>query len=162
MQKKQLALDTNILFDLAHDKDFAHTFREVLQQRGYSLKVPPTVVQELGFYALRKQVPETPFALKALQNMREWGILPFDLVPTGHTITSEFSAKLIRKGFLPEGEFNDGLILAETSLACIHVLATRDFHILGIGEAYLKTQFDESDLMPVAAFHPNILLTALR
>jgi len=36
-----LALDTNLLFDLAADKDFAHTFREVYQERGYSLVVPP-------------------------------------------------------------------------------------------------------------------------
>jgi hypothetical protein len=34
-KKKLLALDTNLLFDLAADKDFAHTFREVYQERGY-------------------------------------------------------------------------------------------------------------------------------
>jgi len=42
-QKKLLALDTNLLFDLAAEKDFAHAFREVYQERGYSLVVPPTV-----------------------------------------------------------------------------------------------------------------------
>jgi hypothetical protein len=41
-KKKLLALDTNLLFDLAADKDFAHTFREVYQERGYSLVVPPS------------------------------------------------------------------------------------------------------------------------
>jgi hypothetical protein len=35
-KKKLLALDTNLLFDLAADKDFAHTFREVYQEHGYS------------------------------------------------------------------------------------------------------------------------------
>ena len=34
-QKKQLSLDANFVFDLAADKDFAHTFREVYQERGY-------------------------------------------------------------------------------------------------------------------------------
>jgi hypothetical protein len=38
-QKKLLAPDTNLLFDLAGEKDFAHTFREVDQERGYSLVV---------------------------------------------------------------------------------------------------------------------------
>jgi hypothetical protein len=47
-KKKLLALDTNLLFDLAADKDFAHTFREVYQERGYSLVVPPTAIQELA------------------------------------------------------------------------------------------------------------------
>ena len=39
-QKKQLALDTNVLFDLAAEKDFAHSFREVYQERGFSLEFP--------------------------------------------------------------------------------------------------------------------------
>lgn len=47
--KRQLAVDTNVLFDLAGDRDFAHTFREVFQERGYVIKVPPTVIQELAF-----------------------------------------------------------------------------------------------------------------
>jgi predicted nucleic acid-binding protein len=73
-QKKLLALDTNLLFDLAAEKDFAHAFREVYQERGYSLVVPPTVIQELTYYALVKQCAETPLALKALQQMRAWGL----------------------------------------------------------------------------------------
>ena len=160
--KKQLALDANILFDLTQEKDFSHTFREVLQERGYSLKVPPTVIQELTYYALDKQCDETPFALKALQQMRAWGIMAWDLIPTGHAITEQFSNNLIRKGFLPEGEFNDGLILAEVSLACIPVLATSDGHLLNIDSSYLRIQFEDSDLFPVGVFHPKQLLAALK
>jgi hypothetical protein len=33
---KHLALDSNILIDLAGEEDYAHTFREEFQQRGYS------------------------------------------------------------------------------------------------------------------------------
>jgi hypothetical protein len=43
-QKKKFALDTNVLLDLAADKDFAHTFREVFQEKGYALMVPPTAI----------------------------------------------------------------------------------------------------------------------
>ena len=53
-QKKKLGLDTNFLLDLAADKDFAHTFREVFQERGYLLVVPPTAVQELTYAATYK------------------------------------------------------------------------------------------------------------
>src|SRR5882672_3478125 len=113
-QKKQLALDTNVLFYLAKEYDFAHTFKEVHQERSYSLIVPPTVVQELTHWAIEKKGLEGSLAMKALREMKAWGLLPFDLVPTGHAVTERFSHKLITKGFLPEGEFNDGLILAET------------------------------------------------
>jgi len=45
--RKQLALDTNLLLDLAADGDFAHDFKEVFQSRGYCLLAPPTVLSEL-------------------------------------------------------------------------------------------------------------------
>ena len=35
--KKQLALDSNLLLDLAGEKDFAHEFREEFQRRGYAI-----------------------------------------------------------------------------------------------------------------------------
>lgn len=160
-QKKQLALDTNVLFDLAAKEDFAHTFREVYQERGFSLKVPPTVIQELTYYALEKQCAETPLALHALEEMRNWRLESYDLKSVGHGITERFSEKLMRLGLLPEGEFNDGLILAETSLAYIPALVTSDGDLLNIDEARLKVCFDEADLSPVQIFHPKPLLKAL-
>ncbi len=156
-----MALDTNLLFDLAAGRDFAHTFREVYQERGYSLTVPPTTIQELAYCALEKQSAETPLALKALQRMRAWGLAPFDLKSVGHGITEQFSQKLLRVGLLPEGEFNDGLILAETSLAGIPVLATSDADLLDIEEIPLRVQFEESDLLPVQICHPKLLLKAM-
>jgi len=50
-QKKQLSLDTNLLFDLAGENDFAHDFREVFQNKGYALVLPPTAVHELSVNA---------------------------------------------------------------------------------------------------------------
>ena len=46
--KKSLALDTNLLLDLAGERDFAHEFKEEFSSRGYALLVPPTVVAELA------------------------------------------------------------------------------------------------------------------
>ncbi len=90
-QKKKFALDTNVLLDLAADKDFAHTFREVFQEKGYLLMVPPTVIQELAYAATHKSDEEQRLAHRALAHralacMREWGLGPFDLVPVGHGI----------------------------------------------------------------------------
>jgi len=159
--KKKLALDTNVLFDLANESDFTHTFREVHQERGYSLEVPPTVIQELSHLALETHCNESALALKALQKIRSWGLLPFDLIPTGHALAEQFSKKLIDKGFLPEGEFNDGLILAETALVSIPILATSDKHLLHIDNAVLRVQLEDSDLSAVSVVHPKTLLGAL-
>jgi len=54
-QRKQFALDSNVLFDLAEGKDFAHTFKEIAEERGYALRIPPTVVQELSHLAFEKK-----------------------------------------------------------------------------------------------------------
>lgn len=37
--RKRLSLDTNVLFDLADGKDFAHDFREAYQRKGYTLVI---------------------------------------------------------------------------------------------------------------------------
>ena len=39
--KKQLALDANLLLDLAEGKDFAHDFKDEFQARGYEFLLPP-------------------------------------------------------------------------------------------------------------------------
>src|SRR5438128_8955985 len=106
--KKQFALDTNVLFDLARNEDFAHTFLEASIERGYFLFVTPTVVQELDF--LRSDPEEGKLAFRALSRMLDWKITPYDLIAVGHGITEQFAHSLIRKGILPEAEFNDGQI----------------------------------------------------
>ncbi|MGH7943338.1 MAG: hypothetical protein ACREFR_19945 [Limisphaerales bacterium] len=141
-------------------KIFAHTFREVFQESGYILRVPPTVIQELTFHALKSGGSDGDRALRALQQMRKWEILPFDLLPAGHAIAEQFFRKLNNKGFL-DGEFNDGLILAETSLACIPMLVTSDSDLLVIDEVAQRVQFEDSDLFPVAVAHPRKLLKAM-
>jgi hypothetical protein len=43
LDRKQLAVDTNLLLDLAAKADFAWDFKEEFQSRGYILRVTPTV-----------------------------------------------------------------------------------------------------------------------
>jgi hypothetical protein len=78
-QKKSLALDTNLLLDLAGEKDFAHEFREEFFGRGYSLLVPPTVVTELTFFALQEHAPQRELAVAALDKISAWNCVPFEL-----------------------------------------------------------------------------------
>jgi PIN domain len=159
---KPLALDSNLPLDLAEGLDAAHTFREILQERGYALIIPPTVVTELTFKAEDKENPaKAALAMRALQSLREWGIQPFDLKSVGHGIAEEFSRRLIDRCLLPEEEFNDGVILAETALFGIPVLVTSDHHLLDIPGENLRVEFDAADLAPVLVTHPRDLLRAL-
>ncbi len=93
-QKKSLAVDSNLLFDLAAKKDFALAFLEVAREKGYTLHLPPTVIQELTFAAFHKHGEETELALVALTNIRVWKIVPFDLIAVGHGITEQFARHL--------------------------------------------------------------------
>ena len=74
--KKSLALDTNLLLDLAGEKDFAHEFKEEFSSRGYSLLVPPTVVAELAFFASLKDAPQHDIASIALEKIGAWKCQP--------------------------------------------------------------------------------------
>ena len=115
--KKSLALDTNLLLDLAGEKDFAHEFKEEFSSRGYSLLVPPTVVAELAYFASRTDASQHDLANVALEKFGVWKCQPFSLSSTQLVIATRFAARLMDAALIPETEQNDGKILAQTSLA---------------------------------------------
>ena len=160
--KKSLALDTNLLLDLAGDKDFAHEFKEEFFRRNYSLFVPPTVVAELAFFASLPDAPQWEIARVALEKMCKWKCQPFALSSTQLAIAIRFATRLMDASLIPETEQNDGKILAQTSQAGIPLLVTSDKHLLNIDEDALLLAFNEADLAPVHPVHPMRLLRALR
>jgi hypothetical protein len=160
--KKSLALDTNLLLDLAGEKDFAHDFKEQFFSRGYSLFVPPTVVAELAFFASLPDAPQNVIARGALEKMSGWKCQPFTLSSTHLTIAMRFASRLMEAALIPETEQNDGKILAQTSLAGIPLLVTSDKHLLNVDENALLLAFNEADLHLVHPVHPKNLLRALR
>jgi predicted nucleic acid-binding protein len=162
--KKELALDSNVLFDLADGREFAHALLEILREQGFKLVVPPTVVQEIVLIAgdIREATNKRDLATKALENMLDWGIVPYDLRSVGHGITEQFAKCLIHKGLLPVEEFNDGQILAETALANVPGLVTSDKHLLEIDNQTLQELLKEKDLSPVYVCHPKNLLRRMK
>ena len=160
--KKSLALDTNLLLDLAGEKDFSHDFREEFSSRGYSLLVPPTVVAEVAFFASLKDAPQQQMANVALEKLSSWKCQPFPLSSTQLVIAVRFAARLMEASLIPETEQNDGKILAQTSLASIPLLVTFDKHLLELDEDALLLAFNDADLLPVHPSHPKRLLKALR
>jgi predicted nucleic acid-binding protein len=160
--KKSLALDTNLLLDLAAGEDFAHDFKDEFSGRGYALLMPPTVVAELAFFASLQDAPQRELADAALGKIREWKCQPFTLSSTELAIAARFAARLIHASLIPETEPNDGKILAQTSLAKIPLLVTSDRHLLDMDEEPLLLAFNDADLLPVHPAHPRRLLKALR
>jgi len=71
---RRLSLDTNILLDLADEKDFAHDFREAYQAKGYGLVICPTVVAELYFFHEHGYAEEKRLASVALDMTAYWDI----------------------------------------------------------------------------------------
>jgi hypothetical protein len=63
---------------------------------------------------------------------------------------------------IPDEEWDDGLILAETSLGDIPLLVTSDAHLLDVDEGALLLAFNAADLLSVHPVHPKRLLKALR
>jgi len=159
---KKLALDTNVVLDLASGSDVVHDFREAFQRAGYSLFLPPTVVEELVFQRLEEGGEKAALAARALANLRLWGLVPLAPTSVGRVIARQFARKLIDKGLLPSEEVHDGMILAETSAAEIRVLVSADNHLLGIDELALQLACNEADLDRVVIMHPRNLLKAIR
>lgn len=160
--KKQLALDTNLLLDLAEEKDWAQDFLEVFQTHGYTLRIGPTVVLELEWLSSSGKEPQRAFAGRAAERVSAWRITPFELSALDQAIAERFADDLLEHSLIPDDEFNDGVILAETSLAQIPLLVTSDKHLLDIDEMALKLAFNDADLLPVSPVHPRRLLRAMR
>jgi hypothetical protein len=156
-------LDANLAFDMAGEMDFAHEFREVFQSKGYGLVMPPTAVQELHtIYRCGETADDRRLARAALLNLKRWNILPFDLDSLAEATARQFAQRLVHQRLIPDDEFNDGLILAETSVADIPLLVTSDKHLLNIDEDALLLAFSDADLLPVRPVHPKRLVRALR
>ena len=161
--KRQLSLDTNFLFDLAAEEDFARDLLEAFRGKGYALVLPPTAAHELHLIITSGESDaERELARKALTHLRQWGVRPFDLDSAAEAVCEQFVRGLLHQRLIPEDEFNDGLILAETSLEQIPLLVTSDRHLLDIDDEASLLAFNEADLSPVHPVHPKRLLRALR
>jgi hypothetical protein len=159
---KQLALDANLLLDLAEGKDFAHAFKDEFQARGYEFLLPPTAAAELNILSIYGREPQKTFANRGLQNLRAWRCQPFALSDTRLAVAEQLRRRLSELQLIPDEEWDDGLILAETSLGNIPMLVTSDAHLLDIDEEALLLAFNAADLLPVHPVHPKRLLKALR
>jgi len=159
--KKQLALDANVLLDLAEGRDFAYDFKEEFQARGCEFLLPPTVAAELNILSIYGGEPQKTFANQALQELRAWKCQPFSLSDTRIAVAEQFRRRLSELELIPDEEWDDGLILAETSLCDIPLLVTSDAHLLDIDEDALRLAFNERRFTARASSPPEAPLESI-
>jgi predicted nucleic acid-binding protein len=161
--RKPLALDTNLLLDLAAGANFAHEFREVFRNRGYGFLAPPTVLAELHELSVRGVgMRKRELARIALANILGWDIRPLRLSDIEAALAERLGSRFLELKLLPESEGNDALILAEAALARVPLLVTSDKHLLEMDEDALALAFSDADLPVAHPAHPKALLRAMR
>ena len=157
---KQLlvALDTNVLIDLANGLDKATDCIETIRERAKLavFVIPPTVIEELAYISQDGETrSERSAALNALKNLVNiWGFTPSDCVPVGNGIVEEIGRKIRKARLLPEDEVNDSFVIAESALIGATILISSDRHIAGIDREELRLTLDSSDVAVPTILHP--------
>ena len=158
-----LALDTNVILDLADGKDFAATILEFLQEQKATIKIPPTVMVELEYEIEHPSSPRrAERAEHAFGAMPKWGITPLTLPAARHGVVEEFSKSMQQAGILPYGEFHDGCILAEVAFGGMDFLLSSDTHLLSIDREKLNRLFKDKELPKVEVVCPRNLYGRLK
>lgn len=144
---KQLALDTNVLLDLADKEPTVTRFHRIALARQFSLAITLTVLKELGAASLDDKAPSRKaLAHLALVKMHSWQITPLQKNGLFADYAEDFSKMVRKMGLFPPNERNDGLILAEASLHDMSILITSDSHFFKFDQADLALAFASSQL----------------
>lgn len=160
--KPTLAVDSNVLFDLADGKRFAETAIEVLKEQGATILVTPTVLIELQYEIENPATAKKgKLAQRAKESLHTWEIERVQLEDVDLHIAMQFSKAIRNARLLPGEEINDGCILAETALGEAQYLLTSDTHLLGIDRDKLDALLREKDLPKVHPVSPRVFCAKL-
>ena len=115
-QPPRVAVDTNILLDLANKEEAVLDAIATLRRRIKPVKIvaTPPVLHELANLIDSAETAEIRRAtLVAAQKFhRVWNLEPAELATVEHGIAERISISLRERGVLPEEEIHDELILA--------------------------------------------------
>jgi hypothetical protein len=154
-----VAVDSNVLYDLAAQEEFALAGLEVLNEQGVGLFIPPTVFIELEFEIRHGQSSQK--AARAMKNIPAWKIRVMPLGPHKMGIAREFSKAIRNAQLLPQEECNDGDILGEATQHPVEFLLTSDKHLLQIDRDQLRALYRARDLPKVEIVSPWRFFIAL-
>ena len=149
-----VAVDANVLFDLASRLDAVVDAVSVLRERlpDPRFLMPPTVQHELANWALRGDGQKRDAARRAVQLAQAWRIIPANLIAVGHGIAERVAQRIRDQGLIPVEEVNDSLVLAESALLGCSMLLTSDEHLRGVDFERLTLELQAFDVTaPVIA-----------
>lgn len=156
MKPSRLAVDTNVLLDLADEVHDVLDAVDVMDDRLPDAErlVTPSVLDELAFLCDSGQgQPVRQSARRAIQLLRgKDRFRPMLELPFAPESPEKLAAEFRRRGLLPDGEVHDALILAETVLLGCHILLTSDEHLRSLDHQQLTWLLNQRDLTaPVIA-----------
>lgn len=158
MRSTLVAVDTDVLLDLAVPKDKAHDAVAIFRKRvpGVEFVVVPTVIDELDYTSEHADTKaDRALAMTAMQSLvRVWRFRPLDFIPVGHGIVETVAEKLRGKDLIPAKEVNDSYILAEAALANCTILVTADEHIRGADPTLLSLTLKACDVSTILVRTP--------
>jgi predicted nucleic acid-binding protein len=144
-----IAVDTNVLFDLAQDVELVMDCLETIGKRipNSSIIVLPTVIIELRKRAKSAYSEEQAMAARALSSILDpWRFVPVNFISVGHGVVEQVGRKIRARGLIPDEEINDSLIVAEAALYGATMLLSSDGHIKDIDQQMLKIELDAIDV----------------
>lgn len=156
MKPSRLAVDTNVLLDLADKVDDVLDAASVIDDRlpAADKLVTPSVLEELAHLADSGLTPRMrQSARRAVQLLRrETSFRPILELPFAPEKAEELAAEFRRRRLLPVEEIHDSRILAETVLLDCDILLTSDEHLRAIDHQQLTWVLNQRDLTaPVIA-----------
>ena len=156
MKPSRLAVDTNVLLDIADEVDEVLDAVNVIDDRLPDVErlVTPSVLDELAYLADFGQTqPVRQSARQAIQLLRgKDRFRPILELPFAPENAEELAHEFRRRGLLPDAEVHDSLILAETVLLDCHILLTSDEHLRSLDHQQLTWLLNQHGLpAPVIA-----------
>ena len=140
MKPSRLAVDTNVLLDLADEVHDVIDAVDVIDDRLPDAErlVTPSALDELAYLAdFGQSQPVRQSDKRAIQLLRgKDRFRPILELPFAPENAEKLADEFRRRGLLPDEEVHDSLILAETVLLDCHILLTSDEH-LQIGRAHV-------------------------
>jgi len=149
---QRIAVDANVLFDLAADVDDVFEAVSIIRGRLHDAHflIPPTVQHELAHWTSRGDAGKRELARSAIQLSQSLRIVPASLIAPKQV---ERIAEQIREcELIPEEEVNDSLVLAESAFLGCSILLTSDEHLRGIDFERLTLELQTFDVVaPIIA-----------
>ena len=103
LHSKRLALDTNVLLDIAAGHDFALRFKTAFQTRKFAPYYPPGVAAELAHLSAHGNAEQRERSGLALDHLILWGLTPIILTDVEKRYRKNFMGFVEDRRILPAG-----------------------------------------------------------